>query len=174
MKILPKETWTTIKALFVSGVSLRQISKQTGVSLGSLCARCSREKWSSARHDTETLKAQVVPFDPAVELANVTVENSRQTRLYMSQWLLKCAKQLAETGDFPAPRNMEEVKALKAIRASLFPVPNMSMIDQRLQIDGRPIQLRLRYAHECPPEERSPDCIVLKIPGKGEDAASFR
>jgi hypothetical protein len=84
MKILPKETWTTIKALFVSGVSLRQISKQTGVSLGSLCARCSREQWSSARHDTETLKAQVVPFDPAVELANVTVENSRQTRLYMS------------------------------------------------------------------------------------------
>src|SRR6266403_3740272 len=123
MKILPKETWTTIKALFVSGVGLRQISKQTGVSLGSLCARCSREKWSSARHDTETLKAQVVPFDPAVELANVTVENSRQTRLYMSQWLLKCAKQLAETGDFPAPRNMEEVKALKAIRASLFPSP---------------------------------------------------
>src|SRR5882724_13105834 len=62
---------------------------------------------------------------------------------------------------------MEEVKVLEAIRASLFPVPNMSMIDQRLQIDGRPIQLRLRYAHECPPEERSPDCIVLKIPGKG-------
>jgi hypothetical protein len=168
VKKLPKETWSSIRSLFVSGVSLRQIAKQTGVSIGTLCSRAKREKWSRARHDTETLKEQVVPFDPVVELANVTVENSRATRLYMSQWLLKCARQLAETGDFPMPKNIEEVKALEAIRASLFPVPAMSMIDQRLQIEGKS-RLILHYGHEIPPEKRTKDMLILKWPGKGED-----
>jgi hypothetical protein len=168
MKKLPKETWDSIRSLFVSGVSLRQIGKQTGISVGTLCSRAKREKWTQSRHATETLKEQVTPFDPVVELANVTVENSRATRLYMSQWLLKCARQLAETGDFPMPKNMEEVKALEAIRASLFPVPHMSMVDQRLQIEGKS-RLILHYAHEFPAEKRTPDMLILKMPGKSED-----
>ena len=71
----------------------------------------------------------------------------------MSEWLLRCAKQLAENGNFPTPKTLDEVRALEAIRASLFPVPQMSLIDQRLQIEGKPIHLQLHYAHECPPEK---------------------
>jgi hypothetical protein len=31
---------------------------------GTLCARTAREKWTRAQQETETLKAQVVPYDP--------------------------------------------------------------------------------------------------------------
>lgn len=126
---LPKSTWDSIKSLYISGTPLRQIAKQTGVKLGTIVSRSSREKWTRARQETETLKAQVVPFNPDAEMVAITAANARETRRYLSEWLMKAAKSLAETGDFPVPRTVEEAKCLESIRASLFPAP--AVIDHR-------------------------------------------
>jgi hypothetical protein len=129
MPRLPKSTWDSIKNLYVSGVSLGEIHRQTGVKKGTLCARAAREKWSQAKQDTEALKTQVAPYDPDAEMVRVTTENARETRRYMSQYLMKAARQLAEGGDFPVPRTVEEAALLEKIRTSLWPQP--MLIDRR-------------------------------------------
>ena len=129
MPRLPKSTWDSIKNLYVSGVSLGEIHRQTGVKKGTLCARAAREKWSKAKQDTEALKQQVVPYDPDAEMVRVTSENARETRRYMSEYLMKAARQLAEGGDFPVPRTVEEAALLERIRSSLWPQP--TLIDRR-------------------------------------------
>lgn len=129
MPRLPKSTWDSIKNLYVSGVSLGEIHRQTGVKKGTLCARAAREKWSKAKQDTEALKQQVGPYDPDAEMVRVTSENARETRRYMSEYLMKAARQLAEGGDFPVPRTVEEAALLERIRSSLWPQP--TLIDRR-------------------------------------------
>ena len=129
MPRLPKSTWDSIRNLYVSGVSLGEIHRQTGVKKGTLCARAAREKWSKAKQDTEALKQQVVPYDPDAEMVRVTSENARETRRYMSEYLMKAARQLAEGGDFPVPRTVEEAALLERIRSSLWPQP--TLIDRR-------------------------------------------
>jgi hypothetical protein len=126
---LPQSTWNSIRNLFISGVSLGEIHRQTGIKKSTLCARAAREKWSRARQETETLKAQVVPYDPDAEMVRITSENARETRRYMSEYLMKAARRLAEDGDFPVPRTVEEAALLEKIRSSLWPQP--TLIDRR-------------------------------------------
>ena len=40
-----KQEWARLKQAFINGSSLGQISRQTGISRGTLSARCAREKW---------------------------------------------------------------------------------------------------------------------------------
>jgi hypothetical protein len=129
MPRLPKSTWDSIRNLYISGVSLGEIHRRTGIKKGTLCARAAREKWSQARENTETLKARVVPYDPDAEMVRVTSENARETRRYMSEYLMKAARKLAEGGDFPVPRTVEEAALLERIRSSLWPQP--TLIDRR-------------------------------------------
>ena len=129
MPRLPKSTWDSIRNLYVSGVSLGEIHRQTGVKKGTLCARAAREKWSKAKQDAEALKQQVVPYDPDTEMVRITTENARETRRYMSEYLMKAARKLAEGGDFPVPRTVEEAALLERIRSSLWPQP--TLIDRR-------------------------------------------
>jgi hypothetical protein len=98
---LPKSTWNSIRNLFISGVSLGEIHRRTGIKKSTLCARAAREKWSKAKQDTEALKQQVVPYDPDADMVRITSDNARETRRYMSEYLMKAARQLAEGGDFP-------------------------------------------------------------------------
>jgi hypothetical protein len=129
MPRLPKSTWDSIRNLYVSGVSLGEIHRQTGVKKGTLCARAARGKWSNAKQDAEALKQQVVPYDPDAEMVRITTENARETRRYMSEYLMKAARQLAQGGDFPVPRTVEEAALLERIRSSLWPQP--TLIDRR-------------------------------------------
>jgi hypothetical protein len=47
----------------------------------------------------------------------------------MSEYLMKAARKLAEGGDFPVPRTVEEAAILERIRSSLWPQP--TLIDRR-------------------------------------------
>jgi hypothetical protein len=128
-QFLPKSTWNSVRNLFISGVSLGEIHRRTGIKKSTLCARAAREKWTQARQETETLKAQVVPYDPDAEMLRVTTENARETCRYMSEYLMKAARKLAEGGDFPVPRTVEEAALLERIRSNLWPQP--TLIDRR-------------------------------------------
>jgi hypothetical protein len=75
------------------------------------------------------LKQQVVPYDPDADMVRITTENARETRRYMSEYLMKAARKLAEGGDFPVPRTVEEAALLERIRSSLWPQP--TLIDRR-------------------------------------------
>jgi hypothetical protein len=107
-QFLPKSTWNSVRNLFISGVSLGEIHRRTGIKKSTLCARAAREKWTQARQETETLKAQVVPYDPDAEVVRITSENARETRRYMSEYLMKAARKLAEDGDFPVPHTVRK------------------------------------------------------------------
>jgi hypothetical protein len=135
MPRLPKSTWDSIKNLYISGVSLGEIHRRTGIKRGTLHTRAAREKWTQARQDTETLKAQVVPYDPDAEMVRITSENARETRRYMSEYLMKAARQLAEGGSFPVPRTVEEAAVLERIRSSLWPQP--------IEIDRRSVSVNI-------------------------------
>jgi hypothetical protein len=135
MPRLPKSTWDSIRNLYVSGVSLGEIHRRTGIKKGTLCTRAAREKWSQARQNTEALRAQVAPYDPDAEMVRVTADNARETRRYMSEYLMKAARHLAEGGDFPVPRTVEEAAVLERIRSSLWPQP--------IEIDRRSVSVNI-------------------------------
>jgi hypothetical protein len=63
-------------------------------------------------------------------MLRITTENARETRRrYISEYLVKAARKLAEGGDFPMPRTVEEAALLEKIRSSLWPQP--TLIDRR-------------------------------------------
>jgi hypothetical protein len=135
MPRLPKSTWDSIRNLYISGVSLCEIHRKTGIKRGTLHTRAAREKWTQARQDTEALKQQVTPYNADAEMVRVTADNARETRRYMSEYLMKAARQLAKGGDFPVPRTVEEAAVLERIRSSLWPQP--------IEIDRRSVSVNI-------------------------------
>jgi hypothetical protein len=61
-KYLPRERWEKLRAAFAFGHSLGAISEATGISRGTLSARCVRHGWSRDRSpDVEILRKETKP-----------------------------------------------------------------------------------------------------------------
>jgi len=89
----PAEMWDRCKALFVSGVSIRQIATQCGVPAGTVSARAQRENWNGQRMGViETKAAMIPPQQRADEIAKVVSEARLATLQLEARTALELAK----------------------------------------------------------------------------------
>lgn len=100
--------WQGIKALATNGQTLKQISEATGISLGTLKARSSREEWygplKAARKLIESKQAaqiqkgqmKAIATDATVALSDTLAEDAKATRLHLSAAARKGAKAASE------------------------------------------------------------------------------
>jgi hypothetical protein len=128
-RTISKSTWDQIKIARAAGASYRELAERTGVSKGTLLAHAHRHGW------TKDIALARPKGDNAPATHNVTdaitailYERGRETKMKMSEFLLKAARQLAERDDIVVD-SLEGAKILEALRTSLFPQP--VMVDHR-------------------------------------------
>ena len=128
-RAISKDTWAQIKIARAAGASYSELAERTGISKGTILAHAHRHGWTKDF-------ALARPKGDAPPAPNVTDaitailhERGQQTRMHLSEFLVKAAKRLAERGEDVSIDSIEAVKAFEQIRASLFPSP--TMIDHR-------------------------------------------
>lgn len=127
---IPKSTWDQIKLARAAGATYGELAQQTGISRGTLLAHAHRHGWTKnvalARRGERTTASDPNLTDVITDILH---ERGQQTRMHLSEFLVKAAKRLAERGEDIAIDSLEAVKAFEQIRASLFPSP--TLIDHR-------------------------------------------
>jgi hypothetical protein len=128
MRAISKSVWDQIKIARASGASYGELAARTGISKGTILAHAHRHGWTK-----DIALARPKGDTPAPNVADAIVailhERGQQTRMHLSEFLVKTAKRLAERGEDVSIDSIEAVKAFEQIRASLFPSP--TMIDHR-------------------------------------------
>ena len=128
-RAISKATWDQIKIARAAGASYGELAERTGISKGTILAHAHRSGWTKdialARR-----KANCKPPVPNVTEAITAIlyERGQETKMRMSEFLLKAARQLAERDDIVVD-SLEGAKILEALRTSLFPQP--VMVDHR-------------------------------------------
>jgi hypothetical protein len=127
-RAISKATWDQIKIARAAGASYGELAERTGISKGTILAHAHRHGWTKdialARPKGDASPAPNVTD----ALAAILHDRGRETKMKMSEFLLKAAKQLAERDDIVVD-SLEGAKILEALRTSLFPQP--VMVDHR-------------------------------------------
>jgi hypothetical protein len=128
-RAISKATWDQIKIARAAGASYAELAERTGIPRGSILCHAHRAGWTK---DLALAKPKGdAPPAPNVTDAITAIlhERGQETRMHLSEFLVKTAKRLAERGEDVSIDSIEAVKAFEQIRASLFPTP--TMIDRR-------------------------------------------
>ena len=128
-RAISKTTWDQIKIARAAGASYGELAERTGISKGTILAHAHRHRWTKDLALARP-KGDNAPSAPNVTDAITAVlhERGRETKLKLSEFLLKAARQLAARDDIVVD-SLEGAKILEALRTSLFPQP--VMIDHR-------------------------------------------
>jgi len=121
-RAISKTTWDQIKIARAAGASYGELARRTGISKGTILAHAHRYGWTRdvalARPPARNSNAS--PVTDAITA--ILHERGQETKMRMSEFLLKAARQLAERDDIVVD-SLEGAKILEALRASLFPQP---------------------------------------------------
>jgi hypothetical protein len=133
-RTISKATWDQIKIARAAGASYGDIAERTGISKGTILAHAHRNGWTKDIALARP-KGDNAPSAPNVTDAITAIlhERGRETKLKMSEFLLKAARQLAESDI--AVDSLEGAKILEALRSSLYPQP--------VQFDHRSVNVNL-------------------------------
>jgi hypothetical protein len=127
-RAISKATWDQIKIARAAGASYGQLAERTGISKGTILAHAHRNGWTK----DIALARPKADCEPAPNVTDVITailyERGRETKMKMSEFLLKAARQLAERDDIVVD-SLEGAKILEALRTSLYPQP--VMVDHR-------------------------------------------
>jgi hypothetical protein len=128
-RAISKTTWDQIKIARAAGASYGELAERTGISKGTILAHAHRHGWTKDVALARP-KADNAPPGPNVTDAITAIlhERGRETKMKMSEFLLKAARQLAARDDIVVD-SLEGAKILEALRTSLFPQP--VMVDHR-------------------------------------------
>jgi hypothetical protein len=133
-RTISKSTWDQIKIPRAAGASYRELAERTGVSKGTLLAHAHRHGWTKdialARPKGDNAPA---PHNVTDAITAILHERGRETKMKMSEFLLKAARQLAESDI--AVDSLEGAKILEALRSSLYLQP--------VQFDHRSVNVNL-------------------------------
>jgi hypothetical protein len=133
---ISKTTWDALKLARVAGATYSELAEKTGIPKGTIQAHAHRHGWTRdpalARPgaNCEPLVPNVV--DAALEILH---DRGRETKMKMSEFLLKAARKLAARDDIVVD-SLEGAKILEALRASLYPQP--------VQFDHRSLSVNLQ------------------------------
>jgi hypothetical protein len=128
-RAISKATWDQIKIARAAGASYGELAERTGISKGTILAHAHRNGWTKDIALARPKADCEPPANVTDAIAAILHERGQQTRMHLSEFLVKTAKRLAERGEDVSIDSIEAVKAFEAIRASLFPSP--TMIDHR-------------------------------------------
>ena len=132
---ISRATWDQIKIARASGASYGQLAERTGISKGTILAHAHRNGWTKdvalARPKGEGAQS---PPNVTDAITAILHERGQETKMKMSEFLLKAARQLAERDDIVV-NSLEGAKILEALRSSLYPQP--------LQFDHRSVSVNV-------------------------------
>jgi hypothetical protein len=135
-RAISKATWDQIKIARAAGASYGELAEKTGISKGTILAHAHRHGWTK---DFVLARSKGANAPPAPDLtdaiAAILHDRSRETKMKMSEFLLKAARKLAERDDLVVD-SLEGVKILEALRSSLYPQP--------VQFDHRSLNVNLQ------------------------------
>ena len=128
-RAISKSTWDQIKIARAAGATYDELAKRTGISKGTLLAHAHRHGWTKdiALARPKSRQRTITP-NVTDAITSILHERGRETKMKMSEFLLKAATQLAERDDIVVD-SLEGAKILEALRTSLFPQP--VMVDHR-------------------------------------------
>jgi transposase-like protein len=156
----PEELWERCKALYVSGVSVREIAKQCGIPYGTVAARCDREKWNYQRLGlAETKAAMIPPEQRPQEIARIVSEARLATLQLEARAALELAKKTlaAVQGHSIDLQTLEDLLMAQEYRLNVWPTPKPA---EELEVKQR---LILHYHHELTEEAlKDPNTLILK------------
>ena len=134
---IPKATWDQIKIARASGASYGQLAERTGIPKGTILAHAHRNGWTKDVALARPKGESGAPTTPNVTDAITAIlhERGQETKMKMSEFLLKAARQLAERDDIVVD-SLEGAKILEALRTSLYPQP--------LQFDHRTLSVNVQ------------------------------
>jgi hypothetical protein len=130
-RAISKTVWDQIKIARAAGASYGDLAEKTGIPKGTILAHAHRHGWSKDIALARPKSQDAQPAAPNVTeaIASILFDRGQQTKMHLSEFLVKTAKRLAERGEDVSIDTIEAVKAFEQIRASLFPSP--TMIDHR-------------------------------------------
>lgn len=134
MKRISKSTWDQIKIAHAAGAPYSELAKRMGISKGTICSHAHRNGWTKDIVLARPKGGDNVPAAPNVTdaIAAMLHDRGRETKLKLSEFLLKAARQLAARDDIVVD-SLEGAKILEALRTSLFPQP--------VQVDHRSLSV---------------------------------
>jgi hypothetical protein len=120
---ISKATWDQIKIARAAGASYGELAERTGIAKGTLVAHAHRHGWTKDVALARPRKDNA-PAAPNITDAITAIlhERGQETKMKMSEFLLKAARQLAERDDIVVD-SLEGAKILEALRSSLYPQP---------------------------------------------------
>ena len=134
---ISRATWDQIKIARASGASYGQLAERTGIPKGTIVAHAHRNGWTKdlalARPKGKGAAAPGPNITDAITA--ILHERGQETKMKMSEFLLKAARQLAERDDIVV-NSLEGAKILEALRSSLYPQP--------IQLDHRSLSVNLQ------------------------------
>jgi putative ATPase subunit gpP of terminase len=158
----PAELWERCKALYVSGVSIRQIATQCGIPQGTVAARCDRQRWNDQRTGLIETKSQMIPPEQrADEIARVVSESRLATLQLEARAALELAKKTlaAVQGNSIDLETLEDIIMAQEYRLNIWPTPKPAA---ELEVKQH---LVLHYGHEPRPDDGTP-YFELKLADK--------
>ena len=134
---ISKATWDQIKIARASGASYGQLAERTGIPKGTILAHAHRNGWTKDVALARPKGEGTTPPGPNITDAITAIlhERGQETKMKMSEFLLKAARQLAERDDIVV-NSLEGAKILEALRTSLYPQP--------LQFDHRSVSVNVQ------------------------------
>ena len=134
-RAISKATWDQIKIARAAGASYGELAERTGISKGTILAHAHRHGWTK----DIALARPKAGGEPAPNLTDaitsILYKRGQETKMKMSEFLLKAARQLAERDDIVVD-SLEGAKILEALRTSLYPQP--------VQFDHRSLNVSLQ------------------------------
>jgi hypothetical protein len=121
---ISKATWDQIKIARASGASYGQLAERTGIPKGTILAHAHRNGWTKDLALARPNAKGATPSAPNITDAITAIlhERGQETKMKMSEFLLKAARQLAKRDDIVVD-SLEGAKILEALRSSLYPQP---------------------------------------------------
>jgi hypothetical protein len=121
---ISQTTWDQIKVARASGASYGELAERTKIPKGTIVAHAHRSGWTK---DAALKRPRAADNTPATHnitdaITAIMHERGQETKMKMSEFLLKAARQLAERDDIVVD-SLEGAKILEALRTSLYPQP---------------------------------------------------
>ena len=135
-RAISKSTWDQIKIARAAGASYGELAEKTGIPKGTILAHAHRNGWTKDVALARPKGEGTTPPGPNITDAITAIlhERGQETKMKMSEFLLKAARQLAERDDIVV-NSLEGAKILEALRSSLYPQP--------LQFDHRSVSVNV-------------------------------
>ena len=122
LRAISKATWDQIKIARAAGASYGELAERTGIPKGTILAHAHRHGWTKDIALARP-KGDAPPAPNVTDaIAAILHERGQETKMRMSEFLLKAARQLAERDDIVVD-SLEGAKILEALRSSLYPQP---------------------------------------------------